>query len=187
MPVPAVPAPPFTEPAAPGCGVLSTTTPILAVLPSPPLSPTRPEPVSYSTACLDETPSHHHHHHHHGLSEPKIVELSELLPTGLKSFPLDAPIAPLLWLQRVGVCLYCLTWLSGSLITFGNYSVDRDIGSGLCYVRTSRIPDCSDMGRMKYRNRRYFRAMTHGLSLTFANSVIYRSIVASRRLYCAGI
>lgn len=75
---------------------------------------------------------------------------SEFLPTGLKSFPLDAPTASLMWLQPVGVCLHCLTSLYGSLISFGNYSVDRDIGSGLCYVLTPWIPDWFAMGRMQY-------------------------------------
>lgn len=167
MPVPAVPAPPFSEPAAPGCGVSSTTTPILAVLPSPPLS-------HQSRACELQ----------HGLSwrnplppPPRTFGTENrrsywIATNGIQILSFRCSLSTLNVAPK-GWCLFVLfdivIWLanylwelfSGQRHRVGAVLCSNTADTGLVWYGTDEIP-----------YRRYFRTMTHGLSLTFANSLI---------------
>lgn len=162
MPVPAVPAPPFSEARAPGCGVSSTTTPILWVLPSPPLS-------HQTRACELQ----------HGLSwrnplppppRPRTFGTENrraywITTNRIKILPSRCPYSSLN-VAPAGWCLLVLfdivIWLANYLWGIIQWTETSGLGCALlcsallssllfCSVGTPRIPDCSDMGRMKYR------------------------------------
>lgn len=170
MPVPAVPAPPFSEPAAPGCGVSSTTTPILAVLPSPPLShQTRACELQHGLSWRNPLPP--------PLPPPRtfgtINRRAQWIATnGIKILSSrfthsSLNVAPAGWclfaLFDIVICLANFLWelFSGQRHRVWAVLCSNTVDTGLVRYGTNEIS-----------YRRYFPAMTHGLSLTFANSVI---------------